>query len=58
MGGHALKRTDAIYREVVKIGQALIHNDYLPMTGGGRGLEAVHLGAGSLPRPFTIDAGD
>jgi predicted Rossmann-fold nucleotide-binding protein len=47
MGGHALKRTDASYREIVKVGQALTQNDYLPTTGGGPGaMEAIHLGAG------------
>ncbi len=32
MGGHALKRTDPSYSEVVKVGEALTRSDYLPMT--------------------------
>jgi hypothetical protein len=46
MGGHALKRTSASYREVLKIGQALTRNDCLPVTGGAPGaMETIHLGA-------------
>jgi predicted Rossmann-fold nucleotide-binding protein len=51
MGGHALKRTEVSYREVVKVGQALIQSECLPITVGGPGaMEAAHLGAGMAHR--------
>ncbi len=46
MGGHALARTDAAYREVVTLGRLLAQADLLVATGGGPGaMEAAHLGA-------------
>lgn len=46
MGGHALLRTDAMFREVVLIGKMLTERGALMVTGGGPGaMEAAHLGA-------------
>lgn len=45
MGGHALSRTDEMYRKVVLIGKHLAEKGCLMVTGGGPGaMEAAHLG--------------
>lgn len=45
MGGHALLRTDAVFRSVVLIGKHLAERGALMVTGGGPGaMEAAHLG--------------
>ena len=45
MGGHALLRTDEIYRKVVVIAKHLAERGCLMVTGGGPGaMEAAHLG--------------
>lgn len=46
MGGHALKRTDKCYRDIVLISKQLTEKGYLMVSGGGPGaMEATHLGA-------------
>lgn len=46
MGGHALLRTDPMYREIVHISRELTMRGSLMITGGGPGaMEATHLGA-------------
>jgi predicted Rossmann-fold nucleotide-binding protein len=46
MGGHALLRTDAAYRQVVFISKTLTEHGKLMASGGGPGaMEATHLGA-------------
>lgn len=46
MGGHALLRTDEMYRKVVLVGKHLAERGCLMVTGGGPGaMEAAHLGA-------------
>lgn len=46
MGGHALPRTDAAYRQVVQVSKALTEMGYLMISGGGPGaMEATHVGA-------------
>ena len=46
MGGHAMLRTDAAYRDVAIIARALTRKGYLMVSGGGPGaMEATHLGA-------------
>ncbi len=46
MGGHALARTDAAFRDVVHIGKRLAEAGYSVATGGGPGaMEAANLGA-------------
>ena len=46
MGGHALKRTDAMYHEIVRISQRLTEQGFYMLSGGGPGaMEATHLGA-------------
>lgn len=46
MGGHALLRTDEVYRKVVLISKHLTESGCLMVTGGGPGaMEAAHLGA-------------
>jgi predicted Rossmann-fold nucleotide-binding protein len=46
MGGHALVRDHALYREVARVGRALGGAGYLVATGGGPGvMEAGNLGA-------------
>ncbi len=57
MGGHALLRTDAVYRSVVLIGKHLAERGALMVTGGGPGaMEAAHLGVWLAGRPDeTVD---
>ena len=46
MGGHAMLRTDDVYRQVVDIAKSLTEQGKLMTTGGGPGaMEATHLGA-------------
>lgn len=46
MGGHALPRTDAAYRQVVEVSKTLTEMGYLMISGGGPGaMEATHVGA-------------
>ena len=46
MGGHAVKRTDPIYHQIVDISKRLTEIGKLMISGGGPGImEAVHLGA-------------
>lgn len=46
MGGHAMRRDQAIYREVARMARALARAGYLVATGGGPGaMEAANLGA-------------
>lgn len=46
MGGHALLRTDAMYRQIVLLSKTLTEKGFLMMSGGGPGaMEATHLGA-------------
>ena len=46
MGGHALSRVDAAYRQVAELARALTRDGALVVSGGGPGaMEATHLGA-------------
>ena len=46
MGGHALLRTDKMYREIALLSQRLTQNGFVMLSGGGPGaMEATHLGA-------------
>lgn len=46
MGGHGLQRTDAQYRQIVRISKQLTERGFLMISGGGPGaMEAAHLGA-------------
>lgn len=46
MGGHGLKRTDDMFRQIVTISKILTERGYLMVSGGGPGaMEATHLGA-------------
>ena len=46
MGGHALSRTDAMYREIVLLSKRLTEEGFYMLSGGGPGaMEATHLGA-------------
>jgi len=46
MGGHALLRTDAMYRQIVLLSKRLTELGFLMLSGGGPGaMEATHLGA-------------
>ena len=46
MGGHALLRTDAMYRQVALLSKTLTEKGFLMMSGGGPGaMEATHFGA-------------
>lgn len=54
MGGHALLRTDKVYRQVVLISKALTEHGKLMASGGGPGaMEATHLGAWMAGRTMT-----
>jgi len=46
MGGHALHRTDSMYREIVLLSKQLTERGFTLLSGGGPGaMEATHLGA-------------
>ena len=46
MGGHAMRRVDAAYRQTVEVSKCLTEKGYLMISGGGPGaMEATHLGA-------------
>ena len=46
MGGHALLRTDKIYRDIALLSQRLTQEGFVMSSGGGPGaMEATHLGA-------------
>lgn len=46
MGGHALLRTDSMYRQIAIISKRLTENGFFMVSGGGPGaMEATHLGA-------------
>ena len=46
MGGHALLRTDKMYREIALLSQRLTREGFVMISGGGPGaMEATHLGA-------------
>ena len=46
MGGHALLRTDKMYREIALLGKQLTQEGFVMLSGGGPGaMEATHLGA-------------
>lgn len=46
MGGHALLRSDNVYRQIVEISKRLTEEGKLMVSGGGPGaMEATHLGA-------------
>jgi predicted Rossmann-fold nucleotide-binding protein len=50
MGGHALPRAAAVYRDVTRLGRALTRKGWLVATGGGPGaMEAGNLGAWLAP---------
>lgn len=54
MGGHALLRTDEMYRKVVLLSKHLAENGCLMVTGGGPGaMEAAHLGVWLAGRDDT-----
>ena len=46
MGGHALLRTDAMFRQIVRLSKRLTEHGFYMLSGGGPGaMEATHLGA-------------
>ena len=46
MGGHALLRTDKMFREIARLSQRLTREGFVMLSGGGPGaMEATHLGA-------------
>lgn len=46
MGGHAMLRTDSMYRQIVLLSKRLTEMDFIMLSGGGPGaMEATHLGA-------------
>lgn len=46
MGGHALPRTDSMFRQIVIIAKRLTEQNFCMISGGGPGaMEATHLGA-------------
>ena len=46
MGGHAVKRTDAMYAQIVRLSKRLTEEGFYMLSGGGPGaMEATHLGA-------------
>lgn len=52
MGGHSLKRTDPIFRQIAYISKQLTERGKLMVSGGGPGaMEATHLGAWMAGRP-------
>lgn len=56
MGGHALGRDTAAYREVAHLASDLARDGFTLASGGGPGaMEATHLGAWFADRPELID---
>lgn len=54
MGGHALLRTDRMYKEIVMISKRLTELGFVMISGGGPGaMEATHLGAWMAGRDET-----
>ena len=54
MGGHALLRTDRMYREIARLSQLLTQQGFVMISGGGPGaMEATHLGAWMAGRTAT-----
>lgn len=54
MGGHALLRTDKIYRDIVWLSKRLTEGGFYMLSGGGPGaMEATHLGAWMAGRDTT-----
>lgn len=46
MGGHALQRTDAVYRQIAFLSKQLTEQGFCMLSGGGPGaMEATHFGA-------------
>lgn len=46
MGGHQLKRTEPMFRQIAELAKQLTEQGFLMVTGGGPGaMEATHLGA-------------
>ena len=46
MGGHALPRTEAVYRDIAHMSKRLTEKGFIMLSGGGPGvMEATHLGA-------------
>ena len=57
MGGHQLRRDDALYRQVVRLAWRLTQAGFFVATGGGPGaMEAANLGAALAP--YGLDALD
>lgn len=58
MGGHALLRTDPMYKRVVLLSKRLTEEGFIMASGGGPGaMEATHLGAWLAGRPDSdVDA--
>ncbi len=57
MGGHALKRDEQKYADVVELGRRLARENALVVSGGGPGaMEAANLGAWLAPHPDTAAA--
>ncbi len=56
MGGHALLRTDALYREAAVLGSRLTEAGLAVLTGGGPGaMEAANLGSYVAGHPDLLD---
>ncbi len=54
MGGHALSRTDSMFREIVMTGKRLTELGFYMLSGGGPGaMEATHFGAWMAGREDT-----
>ncbi len=52
MGGHNMGRDNPMYLEVARLARDLVHQGFLPASGGGPGaMEATHLGAWFAERP-------
>jgi predicted Rossmann-fold nucleotide-binding protein len=55
MGGHALRRSDAAYRDTAELGRRLARAGRVVMTGGGPGaMEAANFGAWLAPYPDDV----
>lgn len=57
LGGHALLRTDKMFREIALLSQRLTQQGFVMLSGGGPGaMEAAHLGAWMAERtPSELD---